>query len=301
MASTGRASLLRRQLAADATHWDGPVKGKVIVQSVLVVLLGATLLWAGPWKKKPSTEWTPEDVHRILNKSPWVRTVVPLSPILRTGVDPALKARLRELSRQRREEEQRIAQTSRGARDRINAKDSVRRTDNLRMLERSARASSARPRPLPPVGVRWVSSSTMRQAILRSKQLAGKAGGEGLKQFLSIADKYHAIAVGDRNWVEVGIPLRLSKPQLTEERLMEFRATTYLELETSEKKIFPVAVVSLSFGVVQDLIFLFPRQTDGQPSIGPQEKQAKFHHGLHDALVVEFNLTKLARDGRPDI
>ncbi len=278
------------------------MKGKLMIRSVLVVLLGATLLWAtDPWKKKPYTEWTEKDIERVLNHSPWVRTVVPLSPILRTGVDPALKARLRDLSGQRRVEEQRIAQTSPQARDGINAKDSVRRTDNLRMLERSARASSARPRPLPPVGVRWLSSSTMRQAIMRSKQLAGKAGEEGLKQFLSIADKYHAIALGDANWVEVGTPLQLSKPQFTEERLLEFSATTYLELETSEKKIFPVAVVSLSFGVVRDLIFLFPRQTDGQPSIGPQEKKAKFHHGLHDSLVVEFNLTKLARDGQADI
>src|SRR6516225_3897172 len=41
----------------------------------LLLLLGATLLWAGdkPWKAKPYQQWDEKDLQTILTDSPWAR------------------------------------------------------------------------------------------------------------------------------------------------------------------------------------------------------------------------------------
>lgn len=44
-------------------------------KTFLAILLLAGLVWAGdePWRTKPYTEWTAEDLNMLLNDSPWVR------------------------------------------------------------------------------------------------------------------------------------------------------------------------------------------------------------------------------------
>src|ERR1700676_5385757 len=54
-------------------------------------LLFATLLWASdpPWKGKPYQQWDLQDIHRILNDSPWVRVTAitrTWSPITGNGL-----------------------------------------------------------------------------------------------------------------------------------------------------------------------------------------------------------------------
>jgi hypothetical protein len=46
-----------------------------IMRVFSVTLLFATLLWASdpPWKGKPYQQWDLQDIHRVLNDSPWVR------------------------------------------------------------------------------------------------------------------------------------------------------------------------------------------------------------------------------------
>lgn len=52
------------------------MNAKPILRSLLAVLLSATLLWAGdPWVEKPYTEWTEEDIEKVLEDSPWAHKV----------------------------------------------------------------------------------------------------------------------------------------------------------------------------------------------------------------------------------
>jgi len=44
------------------------------VWTILLVLLGVTLLWAGdPWKERPYTEWTEKECRNLLQDSPWAK------------------------------------------------------------------------------------------------------------------------------------------------------------------------------------------------------------------------------------
>ncbi len=53
------------------------MKSKVILSGTLLVLLGSSVVWAGdPWKEKPYTEWTEEEVKKILEKSPWAKVLI---------------------------------------------------------------------------------------------------------------------------------------------------------------------------------------------------------------------------------
>jgi hypothetical protein len=62
-----------------------------ILRVCFVTLLFAALLWASdpPWKGKPYQQWDLQDIHRILNDSPWVRVAAitrTWSPITGNGL-----------------------------------------------------------------------------------------------------------------------------------------------------------------------------------------------------------------------
>lgn len=50
------------------------MRGKVAVL-VLVLSFAATVLADDPWKEKPYSEWNLKEISRILNDSPWAKTV----------------------------------------------------------------------------------------------------------------------------------------------------------------------------------------------------------------------------------
>jgi hypothetical protein len=53
------------------------MKFRATLSTVLLVLFGSGVLWAGdPWKEKPYTEWTEKDCIKILQKSPWGKRVL---------------------------------------------------------------------------------------------------------------------------------------------------------------------------------------------------------------------------------
>lgn len=278
------------------------MKTKRAICNLFVVLLATTVLQAGDsWKNKPHTEWSAEEALQVLNNSPWVRAIIPLSPLLAWEGDPAAAFEQREAKRKQSEREWRRAQLYPQQRQDVIARDISRRVDDLHRLERR-RGTYPRPAKLAPVGVRWLSSRTMQRAIVRSKEFVERADEKGIRSFLSLVQNYHAIAIGDAKWVEVGSPLVLKKPVVSEARLNEVSQSTYLELQPSKRKIFPVAVVSLSFGLLEpDLVLLFPRQIEGRATIGPQEKKVKFLYSYSGSLVVEFDLSKMTRDGKPDL
>lgn len=279
------------------------MKTKLAICNLFVVLLAATVLQAGDsWKNKPHTEWSAEEALQVLNKSPWVRVVVPVSPLLRMEGDPASTAAHREAIRRYAERERAILQAGEAAdKQRLRERQIARASYNLHSVVRSARSASQVPK-LPPVGVRWLSAATLKQAIVRSKQLAQSADEAAIDIFLSTLGDYYAISVGDPKWIEVGTPLELSQPTLSDTFRNQIQQTVYLEMRPSRKKVAPVAMASFAFGVLEpDLVLFFPRESEGQPTIGPQDKKVIFHYGYGSSLAVEFDLSKMTRDGKPDL
>ncbi|MEE9234132.1 MAG: hypothetical protein V3U28_01665, partial [Candidatus Acidoferrales bacterium] len=69
----------------------------------------------------------------------------------------------------------------------------------------------------------------------------------------------------------------------------------------SKRKISPVRVMSP--GAKLTTYFFFPRELDGEPVIGPDEKKVKFvwEWGEDKKIEVDFDLRKMVRDGQPDL
>ena len=265
--------------------------------SLFLLLLTSALLWAGdPWKEKPASLWTKKEVEKVLRKSPWVRPLVyPAGIPTRSPSSsiPLMNAQA-EYDRQRIVRQQQIQ----GAQS-IGA--------------RSVPVMTPAPPPRrgfaedPDRGVRWLSSSVLQQAVVRARQLAGqttaagKPEDDGLRQFLALTRNCHLIGVGDLQWAVTPAPLLLAR--MSPPSFEEVRPTTYLELNPSKKKVFPfsAALVSTRF-TLPSTLYCFPRELEGQPVVDAQETRAKFRWGRKkNGRQVEFNLTKMTRDGKPDL
>ncbi|MCI0657173.1 MAG: hypothetical protein L0170_08895 [Acidobacteria bacterium] len=146
----------------------------------------------------------------------------------------------------------------------------------------------------PRVVARWESSLTARQALVRREELAGRAKGEAAAEYLATTPPNYVLVL-------FGPPLASrSFQQLTEEVV---RDSTYLELQSSKQKIKPVAVRLHRQGVeLSALEFHFPREIEGKPLLGPEQKKVGFYCGMGPAwFSTEFDLTKMVRDGKPDL
>ncbi len=132
------------------------MNGKRAARIALIVLVGASLLWAAePWKEKPYTTWTQKDVEKIAQDSPWARLVAVLgtaapgdSAIARSEVSGTAP----------------LSDTSTG----------------------QAQAKYL---------VQWVSALTMRQMRVRGAQLAGRENPEESAAILAANPPYFILAV----------------------------------------------------------------------------------------------------------
>ena len=158
------------------------------------------------------------------------------------------------------------------------------------LVDTPAAAAAGGPRVL----ARWESALTVRRALVRREELAGRAGGEAAAEYLATTPPSHVLMM-------FGPPLASRSFQnLTEEVARE---SSYLELVGSKQKIKPVAVRLHRRGIeLAALEFHFPREIEGKPVLGPEQKKVGFYCGMGSAwFSTEFDLTKMVRDGQPDL
>ena len=208
---------------------------KVARWGLLGFLLLVPLLWAAePWKGKPYTEWTKEEVRQAFTDSPWAHPYT----------DPHAYAILGPMR---------------------------------------ADASGT---------VQWASALTVRQAIVRQKQLQGTYDPDAAARFLDTIPGEHVILV-------FGPSARLFE-WATEEQA---RQAAHLKLKRAKKSI-PAASVRYVQGDVKIVAaeFRFPRVMDGEPAIPADEEEATFVCRVENiAISVHFDLRKMVRDGKPDL
>lgn len=220
----------------------------------LIVLVAAGLLWAAdPWKEKPYTEWTQKDVEKVAQDSPWARWVEVLGAA--APGDSAI------------------------------ARSDVSGTKPL--------SDTAGPQSAARYLVQWASALTLRQARVRSAQLAGRENAEESAVILAANPPYYILAV-------VGSNLS-AFDEMKEEGT---KAASYLELKASKKRISPEAAqfIRQNGRVVQVIIF-FPREAEGAPTIAESESKVEFHcRAGRSEIETAFDLRKMvARDGKPDL
>ncbi len=220
----------------------------------LIVFVGGGLLWAAePWREKPYTEWTQKDVEKVAQDSPWAHYVDVLG--------------------------------ASGPGEGAIARSEVSGTKPL--SDTAGPQSSAR------YLVQWASALTLRQARVRSTQLAGRENAEESAAILAATPPYYIVAV-------VG-PNLSAFEEMKEEGT---KAASYLELKASKKRISPDAAqfIRQNERLVQVIIF-FPREAEGTPTIAESETKVEFHcrAGKSD-IETAFDLRKMVtRDGKPDL
>ncbi len=220
----------------------------------LIMLVGAGLLWAAePWKEKPFTEWTQKDVERVAQDSPWAHFVE--------------------------------VPGASGPGEGAIARSEVSGTKPL--------SDTAGPQSAGRYLVQWASALTLRQARVRSAQLAARENAEESAAILAVTPPYYILAV-------VGPNLNAFE-EMKEDGT---KAASYLELKTSKKRIAPEAAQFIrQNGRVLQVIIFFPREAEGTLTIAESEIKVEFHcRAGKSEIETTFDLRKMVtRDGKPDL
>lgn len=246
----------------------------------IFALTTLTLAWAGdsgePWRTKPYEQWDRNDVQQILNNSPWAK----FEPI---------------------NEDWKVRQP-------MNGPPGPSMPNQQRTTE-GANPESDAPRPYDPQApadgrqgivyfgpfiVRWTSSRTVREALVRELILSGKMKEADAPKDLSapITD-YEIVVVGPNM-----IPFRGVSGD-------ELKGKAYLRGKKSKVKVGATSVQidrSPDGHEVTAVMFSFPRKTaDGKDVAAPDEKGLQFGCNIKDLdLNTTFDPRKMADRKGPD-
>ena len=140
--------------------------------------------------------------------------------------------------------------------------------------------------------VQWRSSLTMRQAVVRWAELAGRGNKEEAARFLSTpSEDYVLVLYG---------PEISQLDDLSEAAL---QASAYLQTESGMRKVSPTQVKLVREGTNLILAeFHFPRTNGGAAILGPGDRKVRFScPTASGAIEAKFDLRKMVRDGKPDL
>ena len=226
----------------------------------------ATLAWAGgdPWKSKPFWQWDEKDVRKILTDSPWSK-IIQVPAAWKTGGE------------------------STGVPDPATSSASQEHSPNGGIMgDRGSGAPPAPPQiPQATFVVRWVSSRTVRNAVLRDAVLGGRLKEQDAeKQAALPVEVYQVMIVGQDMKPFQGA----DEKSLTEK--------TYLLTKKTKQKI---AAVGVEFQrgpdgkTVQAIAFAFPRKTaSAEETIASDEKNVEFYSSVAGANIrASFDIPKM--------
>jgi hypothetical protein len=263
-----RVSVVRRQPQPAPIEIEENLRRAFL--SGCVGLLLAAIVWAGgdPWKSKPYQQWDAKDVRKVLDASPWARNVQVDAPWI--GGDAAA-----------------------GSADSGGA---------------SAQPGPARAGPSPRTGpgggadagggppqtalaayiVRWASSRTIREAMLRNAVLAGQMQEEAAEQQLAQPVETYEVVVAGPDM----------KPfQSVDEKILEHGA--FLMDRKTKQKIAPASVKiqnSEDGKKILSVAFIFPKKSDsGISTIAADVKTVDFLCVVTNVKIeASFDITKMA-------
>jgi hypothetical protein len=219
------------------------MRRKLILSLAVACLAGAA--WAGePWKDKPSTSWTDADVRRILDDSPWAKTVTIAATWLRTGAQ-GLEVGTK-IS---------IPPRAPGQVEDSDLKNPPPIHDKL--YDQYARFL-----------LRWESSRTVRTALqIRAQRQGPLSSSPGVPPLAAEPLEYELLLVGDS---------LAPFPMATDS---ELKANTALLFAGSRRKVAATRVIvrRRDDGQILEVRFFFgKRMASGQPALAAGEKAVEF-------------------------
>ncbi|HKV29266.1 MAG TPA: hypothetical protein VJN90_13425 [Candidatus Acidoferrales bacterium] len=241
------------------------------VATLLVLALGA-LAWAGgdPWKTKPFDQWNENDIRQILHDSPWAK--IQYAPMEWKADQGAGKS---EMSRA-------PEGTMSAARGPAGGATNV------------GQQAMGTPEGQAAFYLRWNSSRTVREALIRDAVLSKQMTEEEATKYLSAPITNYEVVVLGPDMSPFG---SVSEDQL--------KASSYLQGKQSKVKVSATSVQidrSADGRSVTAVMFSFPRKTvDGKDVAAAQEKGLQFSCRLRELdLQQTFDLRKMADQKGPD-
>ncbi len=240
---------------------------RVVVVLSFAFVAGSLLGGSDPWKAKPYKEWSAEDIQKIMSDSPWARPVSVTAswrPSSASAITPTI-------GQERGPTGARPTGDTSGSADPGNAQN---------------QASFV---------VRWQSSLTLRQALVRSAELRGTPA-EKAEQMLGAQPESYVIDV----WGQDMTPF-------TKTDEMALKQKTYLLVKKTKQKLTPdrVEFRRMPNGQkVLDILFYFAKNSaNGEATIPGDEKQLEFACETPVTRIkATFDLAKMSSGkGGPDL
>lgn len=224
-----------------------------------------------PWKNKDPKDWDEKDVQKILTDSPWSK---PFQFGMASDASIASSTSVVGSSAHPETETQ----------------------DAIRLGNPAAPGSGNSGPGLGPVTkftVSWHSSRTIREAMLREKELSGSLPDQARKDLAAKYDEYQ-ISISGAN-------LRMFGKEGAE----SLKAHSFLILKSSKQKVSPTKVMiqTNQSGNPVAILFDFPQKTAaGEPTIASTEKSVEFAAKAGDLpLKVTFDISKMSAKQGPDL
>jgi hypothetical protein len=236
----------------------------------MISVIGVAARANDPWKDKDPQDWDEKDVQKILTDSPWSRQ-------FQFG-----SASVGSLG---------SSTTSVGS-------SAHQGSDNNPLALPSAPGGGSTDLspgmgPVTKFTVSWHSAHTVREALLREKELAGSLPDIARKD---LAAKY--------DWYQISISGTNLK-MFGKEGVESLKAHSYLALKGSKAKLAPDKVVlqMSQSGNLVAILFDFPQKTAaGEPTITASEKSAEFSAKAGSLpLKVTFDISKMSTKQGPDL
>jgi hypothetical protein len=234
----------------------------------------ATIAWVGgdPWKTKPASQWTAQDIQAIFQTSPWARV----------NISPNTGSATLGLSA--------MSGPSTGAIP-GSSTDNSKTADGALPEQMGGAARERAAATAQAYNVFWWSSRTIRAATARQNVLRGTMTQDA-------ADKM-AAQTRDEYEVLVQAP-NMALFQSRGEKAMESAAS--LEMKKSKQKYAPTHV-KFQHGPdgesVSAAVFFFPKKSpNGEPTIANDEKEIDFYLQVGGAKVITYFEPKKMADGQ---
>ena len=243
---------------------------KALLSGSLALSLAA-IVWAGgdPWKSKPYQQWDAKDVRKVLDGSPWVRSVQVEAPWINGDADSGNADSLGTQTQP--------APASAGQGPRTGPGGG------------GANAAGVAPQTaLATFVVRWTSSRTIREAVLRNAILAGQLKEDAAEEQLAQPVQSYEVVVAGPDM----------KPfQSVDEKILEHGA--FLMDRKTKQKIMPASVKiqnSEDGKKIQSVAFYFPKKSDsGVSTIGADVKAVDFLCVVTNVKIeASFDASKMA-------
>lgn len=230
----------------------------------VAVLLMAVLAWASdPWKTKPYQQWDQKDVNKVLNESPWVKTISVTASWAPQQMSMGVPGS-GQTNTPQQQGGMAGGQPGMGGGQPGMSGGMPGGMGQAVQTRRETRFEA-----------RWLSAKTMRKALARLELLDGKTTQPDAERFVAqTPPEYEVVVFG---------------PDMTPFTKLDEAAITkgaHLEMKKSKEKIAATKVkLERKGNRLMAVAFYFPKTENGKPTVVPDEK------GID--LVCKLNRTTL--------